>query len=444
MISAFLFLGAAVILLVEGRALIMLLTGRSLGKLASSALGFPMGAFLNALLFFLFTLLHIPLLASTVFVGHAILLALLTFFLWKSNKLKEPSEPLFPEKQNLFSKTLMILLTLSLLLKLFFGASHALIFPTLYYDSLSQWNMRAEVSYMDHAIAFDRDEKRGVSKPQYPILLHSLQIYFSLTQGEWKDSIANSATFLLTVSSFFSVFLLLGIPALSPFLLLPLATIHLGQGYGDLHVMEYLFLSILSFVIFSEKSKREFLLLSALFVAAASWVKQEGLFFGVLPWIIMVSSWFLLKGGRRKYDLPFGYAPAIILGSLWTVFLLFQGFPIGAHAGDFSFSFHPEAIRPLFQALFSYGSFGLSLFILPVLLLEALLAVRESWKTFLTPLLVIFWGVLTLLETLFVFVFTSNVEFLLNGQTFSRTMLIPLFILILGIVLLWERRLRVR
>ncbi len=490
MLSFLLFIGATVILLVEGRALLLLTTGHSFGRILPWTLGFPLGVFLNVLLFFLFTLFRIPLLLSTIFIAHAVLLTLLTFFLLRFGTVE--TEKVESERKKDFlsalfhpfgRRILLVILLLSLAVKLFYGVSHAVLLPTFYYDSLSQWNMRARVSLEDHAIAFDSDERRGVSKPQYPILLHSLQILFLLPQGEWlagrsadsrssdsahlrpsgygwqpslregwKDAIANGATFLLTFSSFLSFFLLLkgrggtlyGILGFSPFFLIPLATMHLVQGYGDIHVLEYLLLSALLFILFTEGARREFLLLSALFAAAAAWVKQEGLFFGVLPWLMVVSSWFLLqRRGKRHPDLLFGYLPAMLLGSMWTVFLLFKGFPIGAHSGDFSFAFHSEAVRPMLQAFFSFGSFGLAFFVLPLLVPFFLMAFR-SWRIFLAPLLILAWGGLAFLLTLFVYFFTPNVEFLLNGQTFSRTMLIPLFLLILGMLLLWGKGLERR
>lgn len=452
------FLGVSLILLIEGRMLLMAFAGRSLREPLLSALGFPMGAFLNALLFFLFTILSIPLTTPILFISHVVLLAILSFFLLPFlRKGAFPSEPSSPPplRDDLFQhilpsptrKFLLGILILSLSIKALFGVSHALILPTFYYDSLSQWNMRAEVSYEDNAIAFDPTEARGISKPQYPILLHSLQILFMLPQGEWKDSVANSATLLLTVSSFLALFLFLrerdgtlfGLLAFSPFLLLPLATLHLVQGYGDLHVITYLLLSACFFLAFTERKKRELLLVSALFVAASAWVKQEGLFFGLLPWLMIVTTWYLISSpSKRKDDLLFGYLPAISLGSLWTLYLLFRGLPFSAHSGDFLFRYYPEALVPLLQAFFSLGSFGISFFVLPILLLVILLSLRE-WKSLLAPLLILSWGAIAFMETIVVYVFTPNVEFLLNGQTFHRTMLISLFLLIFGMIFTTEK-----
>ena len=457
-LSFLLFAVTSSILFLEGRVLLALMLRGTLERRMHFALAFPLGAFLNALLFFLFTLLSVPLMVMSVFTAHALLLAIGGWFFFR--KLKKGSEFLgegvSEAPRDIFAsllppllrKILLVLLTVSLLIKVLYGVSHAVLLPTFYYDSLSQWNMRSRVSLEEHMIVFDDNELRGISKPQYPILLHSLQIFSTLPQRGWSDPVANGATFLLTLAVFSSLFLflrarggalwgLIGTSGL--FLLLPLLTTHLVQGYGDLHVTQYLLLSALLFLSFTEKKKRELLLLSALFIAAAAWVKQEGLFFGVLPWLMMTTTWFLLSGSTRKHDTLFGYLPAILLGGLWSVFLTLKGFPIGAHSGDFSLELHPEALPTALQAFFSNGSFGITPFVLPPLLILIVLPALRSWKSSLAPLLVIAWGLLTFCETLIVYFFTPNVNFLLNGQTFSRTMLMPFVLLILGGMMLWEK-----
>ena len=451
MLSFLLFVAVFAVLLIEGRAMLILIAGKSLPHVLSWALGFPLGAFLNVLVFFVFTLFNIPLTLWFLFIAHSVLLAVLGLFLQRllqrgkilAAEAEKERDLLEVHLRPPLRKILFCVLLLSLAAKVGYGVSHAVVLPSFYFDSLSQWNMRAHVSFVDRSIAFDATEERGISKPQYPILLHSLQILFMLPQGEWKDMIANSATFLLTLTLYLGLFFLLkarsgslaALFGLTLFLMLPLATMHLVQGYGDLPTLLTILLSAFFFVRFTENRRRAELLVSALFIAASSWVKQEGLFFGVLPWLIVTTSWFLLKGGNRKNDVLFGYVPAIVLGALWSVFLFTKGLPIGAHSGDFNFALHPEAIGPALQAMFSMGSFGIFFFVLPVVLILVLMRSLPKWKTFLSPLLILIWAVLTFLETLVVYLFTPNVNFLLNGQTFHRTMLIPLSLLILGLLL---------
>lgn len=460
MILSFLFFfGSATLLTLEGMLLLRLFAERSLTFLERLSLGFPVGAFLNALLFFLLTLLKVPLEFWMVYGAHAVVFGGLVFFergTFKATNREAPLDGACPEfdrrargklSTGKKEKLLLALLLLSLTVKIFFAFSHAVLLPTFYYDSLSQWNMRARISYEDRAIAFDLDEHRGMSKPQYPILLHALQITFMLPQGAWLDRVANSSTFLLTLSSFVAFFLLLkrkgsffALITLTALTMAPLLSIHLGQGYGDIHVIEYLLLSALLLSLFVEDtSHMSFLLLSALFVVAAAWVKQEGFFFGIVPWLLIVSGWCFWKGKKCRQVLRFGFVPVLLLGIPWTLLLLARGLPLSPHGTGFLLEWHPEAIPHILEALFSYGSFGIFFYVLPVLLGMGLRDTLGRKKDALPSLLVLSWGLITFIETLFLYVFTPNVTFLLNNQTFHRTVLIPLLLLILGCALLCGR-----
>ena len=190
MISVFLFFGVAILLTAEGRLLCSLIAGTHLRRCEQWALGLPLGAFLNALLYFVYTVIGIPLTALTTFGGHLLILLFAGVFTMKMkmfspDKSSTSLDSLNPkqglgfrslEKSNLSSRffsIFMFIFVLFITIKLFYGVTHALL-PTYYYDSVSQWTMRAKISYLDHAIAFDTNELRGISKPQYPIFLHSI------------------------------------------------------------------------------------------------------------------------------------------------------------------------------------------------------------------------------------------------------------------------------
>ena len=215
MMTLLFFSGVAVLLTVEGRWLVAAIARENLTRSEEWALGFPMGTFANALLFFICTVGGIPLNALAVFGGH---LGIVIIAFAVSSRVATPSTPfdtpslrlgLLPPSLKLrrtgrvtrrgvsrdfnFKKYLLpILLTLAILIKLFYGISHALL-PSYSYDTVSQWNMRAKISYEDRAIAFDRDEVRGMSKPQYPILFHSLQIVFNLPRFDTPDRVMPSS-----------------------------------------------------------------------------------------------------------------------------------------------------------------------------------------------------------------------------------------------------------
>lgn len=451
MISFLLFIGSALLLAYEGRMFISVFAGSKFTRIEQWFLGFAIGAFINVLIFFFLTVLGITLSFWIVYGLHLILIIVLQRC-FKSVHCDNKSLGLVLScKKNRMCTAFTIFLAASITIKLLFAFSHALFLPSYYYDTLSQWNMRAKISYEDRAIAFDTEEVRGHSKPQYPILLHSLQIYFMQPQEEWSNSVANGGTLMFSITAF-TAFALLLVRLASPFislltlalmLMIPLVPYHLGQGYGDVHVIEYVLLSVVLLLMARGKgsegregSEGSLLMLSALFIVAASWVKMDGLVFGVVPWLIIVSLYCFPRGKHLPLKPLLLLLPTVLL---WPLLLFTKGLPLSPHPGDFAIQWHPEAIKPMLDAMFVQGSFGIFWYAVPVVLLIELIAIRKHWKKFMRELLVILFGLITLFEVLFIYLFTPNVQFLLNAQTFSRTMLIPLVLLIFGGVLIGNR-----
>jgi len=460
MISFFTFLGVALILTVEGRWLCAAVAGRWLTKAEMWALGFPLGALLNVIFFFICTVIGIPLLTPVVFFGHLVLLLLLGSCVKKTMQPQEKCEVRNAKCEvNCFRishfafrtcstlRILKILLIISISIKLFYGISESLV-PTYYYDSVSQWTMRSKISYEDNAIAFDQDEVRGLSKPQYPILLHSLQIVFMLPQKEWSDAVANGSTLLLTLTSLLLVFLILmrlrgpttALITVSAILMIPLLSEHLRQGHGDIHVLEYMLLSALLLVMFVKHRAFGLLLLSALVISASAWVKQEGLIFGVLPWIMIVGILMWMNRSNIKQMIICGVLPSIVFGAIWITFLLIKGLPLSPHGGgDTAILWHTEAVSPVITGLFASGSFGIHWYVVLLLIPIMMFTIGKKWKEYVPELSIILWGVIAFFGALFIYICTPNVTYLINGQTFSRTMTLSLVLLVLGVMLMVTR-----
>jgi hypothetical protein len=452
MISFFLFIVSVAILCFEGRCIVLLIAGKHCTKPEQWILGFPLGVAMNALLFFLCTVLALPLSASVIAALHAGVITLLLSYAVAHKKRAEQQHAILAFKEwnngamTVPCKIAIAILLLSIAIKLFYAITHAVLFPTFYFDAISQWTMRAKISYFDQAIAFDADELRGFSKPQYPILLHSLQIFVMLFQQGWRDSIANAGSLLLSLTSFFGFTLILlrlrgvffAVLTLALLFMIPLVPEHLSQGYGDIHVIEYLLLSALFAYLFLQTFSRPLLTLSMLFCASAAWVKQDGLVFGVLPWIILMGVIAAIEPKRRR-DIVSSMVMITLFAGAWSLFLLFKGMSMSPHSGDTVISWHPEGVPMALFTLFSAGSFGIYWYVVFVLLIVLGVVVRNAWRAFVPELFVVLWGLITLVETLFVFLCTPNVSYLLNSQTFSRTMMIPLFLLLFGLLLLGQR-----
>ena len=334
-----------------------------------------------------------------------------------------------------------------------YSAVHAVYLPTFQYDSATNWTMRSKVSFEDKAIAFDPTEDRGVAKPQYPFLYHSLQITANLLNpssgniliSSWSDRNANVILWLLTIATFATMFLLLrehtdskrAIIILGLIFSTPLFAVHTAQGYGDLNLAQCVLLSM-AFVAAAHEEKRAerrhaLWILSMLMAVAGAWTKSEGLFVTLLPWLGV----FLWYQRRKSIQTILVRAfPVLLLSLPWYLFAITRGLRLSPHATDDVFSWHSEGLTLAMQGLFEHGSFGIAWYVILLFLLCATLSWWNKRNEMQAPmsmnLSLVLWGVYTTAFFLFVYLCTPNVEFLMNGQAFYRQLMIPCVQLILA------------
>lgn len=453
-----------------------------LGSKLGVALALPIAALSNVLIFFLFTLLRIPLSPVTLWPAHAAVIGVLGVMAWRSRRddaaaqgdgLTRPTAsgraPLPPTSLNFgragtmtspalarthltwWQKVLAGLCVIILGVNFLYAVVHGVVLPTYQVDSLTNWTQRSQVSFYDQAIAFDDSEDRGVAKPQYPILLHSLQILVNQGNSEWNDRTANMIVFLLILSQMAAIFLLLrtlrgGFTALVTLALLcsmPLFQVHLAPGYGDMPMMLYVVLSLLSFVGVSEERDRIqkmqtiqsiqrswFFALGSLFVVAACWTKLEGAELCIPPMLFTV--WLFSQGERwrwRTWVLPI---VVIVFSLLYSLLLIAKGLPVTPHVSDAFLEYSPEAARQVLPLLFADGAFGIVWYGIIAVVMVSLTNHDNGGRWTLV------WGAYTFLLILFVYTCTPNSRFLLNQESFLRQMMIPAALFVIGLSLIFS------
>lgn len=437
------FLETFLLLLIVGTALAMVLLPEA--KLALAiALGLPLGTFVNVCLVFAYTVTGIRLTLVTVFLGHLAIIAAIILLIYYRPLLLMDLEYLDKQPKPPLSRTQRTVIITSLILiagNVAYSAVHAVWLPTVQYDSATNWTMRSEISFMDQRIAFDPTEARGMAKPQYPFLFHALQITANQGQSEWNDTAANSILLLLSLGVFLSLFLLLknirsqthSLLTITAIVGIPLLGLHLAQGYGDLNLLQQFLLSGVCLAIWNERKKEpQWLLLSAVFVAASVWTKSEGTFFGLLPWCA-AALLSMIHHREHRSMVASSLSTAIILSIPWHLFALAKGLLLTPHGSDATLAFHPEGLTEAFLGLFSRGSFGplwyaLALLI-PVLLFCLFKKVRGTDRR---QISLLFWGIFILLGFVFVYLFTPNVQFLLNAESYYRQMMVAGGVLVLA------------
>ncbi|NOS67450.1 MAG: hypothetical protein HOO67_03755 [Candidatus Peribacteraceae bacterium] len=431
MMSAVIFLIVCLILLDAGwNAARILLPRESL--LLRLALSFPLAALLNTVIIFVLTVLQIPLAWWSILPGLVIFIAASHIVSSRVARGGDASVSrgdhltISPLWKNVLTATCLLLLVNIFL----FITVHSVLFPSLTVDSYTNWTMRAQVSFTDRSMAFDQTEVRGVAKPQYPFLVHGLQITANQGQRIWNDRIANTITLLLSLSSFAAAYLLVrklrgpftALLAVTAIASMPLMSIQLAQGYGDVHLIGYLMLGFLTLVAWKETADQRWLWLSALMTAAAMWTKLEGLWFAFVPWALLV---FLLAPKRTHALLPI--ITPLLLFIPFSLLMLTIGLPISHSEIDAAFAWQ-GALIPFLQALFTFGSFGIAWYVLPVAAALIVLNKNTSWES----RAYVLWGALVVAELAVIYLFTPNARFLINSEAFFRQALAPAAVLILA------------
>ncbi len=178
------------------------------------------------------------------------------------------------------------------------------------------------------------------------------------------------------------------------------------------------------------------LVLSAIFAAAAVWTKSEGLPFVLIPWMLLVAvvSW---KNAMIKQScLPLLTAACLALP--WPIFAQLKGLGLTPHSSDTQFGFEPAGLKEILPALFSRGSFGITWYAIGFgLVLAAWLIVRRDLRLKREHLPTLVWGLAVFCQVLLIYLFTPNVRFLLNAESFYRQMLLPAAMLIVSLALMF-------
>lgn len=449
--SVLLFTAALSLLLLEGWIIAGLFV-RDRSFRASLAL--PLAALSNVLLFFVLTILHVPLRSSFVLAGHVIVLVLLVIARRCSFARCSSNQPTSNGQPRLHHRFLNVLCIILLTGTFFYSVTHAVLLPTFQYDSATNWIMRSKASFLEERIVFDNDPPHQViRKPHYPFLLHALHLQANLEQRAWSDRAANTLAFLLSWSALASIGLLIcrlrggviGLVGVTLVASIPLFAVHLGEGYADHLLALFAALSFLSLAhvlslpslhSLPSPARRAYsapsawFMLSAIFAAAAVWTKAEGLFFVFVPWFSLMAVSLRAHG----HDARRAMLLASVLALPWPLFALLQGLSLTPHgASDLQIGFQAESIELMVKGLFLSGSFGVLWTLLPAA--AALLLLRADRTFLVLPL----FGLASFLLVIMVYTLTPNVEYLASAQSFDRQMLTPAVLLLLALLLLWRK-----
>lgn len=428
----------ALILWTSGYIVIHRLLRSDYGNVLEILFALPIAALLCALATAVLTLASIPLSFWSILIS---LLLICSFFIISI-------QPFIKTKNNILHselctvpvpRVLVWIASAVLCSSLVYGITHALL-PTVHYDSLTNWNMRSKVSYFRAEIVFD-DMNNLVSKVQYPFLFHALQIAVQQLLPTWSDQAANGIHLLLMLSAVFSVWCMLSVRGwrfatvvVALVIGMPLMTLHGGQSYADSTLVSFAMLSLCTLIVFRKNNDRRMLLLSGMFLAACVWTKTEGLFFCYVPWVVVLAL-VLVRRKETIHELRAPVAYGILLSLSWPIFAAIKGLSLTPHgSADTTLSFTSDAAAAMIDAMFVSGSFGLFWYgLCLVLLLFIVGSTRGMLSIDSSARVTVLWGLLSMLGYMGVYLFTSNTQYLIIGQSFDRQMLLPAALLTISL-----------
>lgn len=411
---------------------------QSYGKLLEVCIGLPLGALVNLLAIAILTLCNIELNALRIISSNIVILSILLISVQPFRK-KENSIITFKETPINVPRYVAILSTCILASSLFYGVSHSLL-PTFHYDSTTNWNMRSQVSFHKSHIVFD-DMNGLVGKPNYPFLYHALQVSANTFSPNWSDISANTIHLFLMLSSFGAIFLLVShrgrsyaLTVLALITGMPLLTLHTGQSYADITLIMYALLSLGFLLEYRRTEDVRTLLLSGLFLCAAVWTKADGIFFCYIPWVIVMGFILVRKAGSIG-NLRYPVAYSVLLSLTWPLFAAVKKLPLTPHgSSDTKIALQTDAVVAFSRSLFVSGSFGIYWYALLAVLTFVGIAIYRNLITIDRKYLItLLWGLITLTGYASVYLFTSNTEYLIIGQSFDRQMLLPASLITLSL-----------
>ncbi len=422
------FLIAVAVLLLEGRFLAAIILRSRGEKVLAWTLGYPLGALLNTGVFFVFNQVHIPWNLGTIGGMHLILLALLSLLILRQPKdgfsLKQSDPIAIHPFLFAFSIAIVAVVVGS-------AALHALTIPSINWDVFTNWAMRAKISFYA-----GRFVTENVTQPQYPVLLHSLEMLPMYGAG-FVDQLTKAMSLVLSLSGLGALFVLAmarvgkrgAIVTLAFLCAIPFAFEHLRQGYADIHWTMFALLSAITLDMAVEENDRRVLMLSAILIVAAGWTKLDGLYFGVAPWLATILFLAVRAKSFAFYRWPVGLC--ILLSVLWPLHVLLSGDIVSPH--HTVLELHIDALGELLLSLFMRGTFGLYWWAIVAICVVA--ALQKTTRHLLCWQPSSLFGKFSALGIVLTYLFTSEVKGLLQGDNFSRVMLGATMILTLAMTL---------
>lgn len=349
-------------------------------------------------------------------------------------------ENLKKENQENNFKLFKIILILLIFIQILFSLFNALSRPTITFDSVAMWTLKAKILFNEQAVSFnplnDFYYLGGGGHRNYPWHIPLSQFWLFEIMGENNDLYTNLIFWfyfvcLLAIFYFFLNKFTEPVIALAfTFILssLPLVFYHSYNGYADLVLSFYIFICFYYFYQWLRERDYKNLVISAAFAGISFWVKDTGIVFILsIVGAMILFSFF----NKIKFKEIFLFLGGLIIPIIfWVMFKALND--LGVSNVESGFGFHPEIWKNFLGALFLDSSWNLWWFVYFVLLfLFSRKIIRRKELIFSNSVILLYFII-----TACLYVFTARFAFVLDKTAISRNILaiIPCAVFMIGIL----------
>ena len=121
----------------------------------------------------------------------------------------------------------------------------------------------------------------------------------------------------------------------------------------------------------------------------------------------------------------------ILLTSPWPLYTALHGMSLSPHGG--SVALNIDALPTMLNQLFLFGSFGIHWYAITALTISLMVLRNPIHVLRENPVLL--WGLLVTIAMMIIYLITNETRGLIQGDNFSRAMLLPTMLMTLGICL---------
>ncbi len=425
-----------------GLAFLKLVGRNSLPAWLMAGLSFGAGAFLVSvqlfIYFFIFKLQYHYAVTVVVICEAIISLA----YLIKSIEIRNMKQPLKFFKLDLMSLILIILIFIQII----FIMVSAITLPTIAYDSLTTWALRAKILFYNGQISFDQNDFYYLGHQwhnNYPWLIPLNIFFFSKMIGSFDDTLFNFIFLFFYLSILILLYAvlrkftsrLMALVFVFLFSTMQLPFYHAFNAYADLPLSYYILCAFIFFFYFLKEQKTVYLVLMSLFMGIAFFVKQDALIFVIAMAACLGIFSLVSKKQTALKNVAYFIFIAAAMNIFWIYYLV--KYNLGLSNVAPGLGFHPEIFKNLVLSLLVSNNWNIFWYFfaaVPVISWRAIINSKEllySWLFFFAA----FTGFICL------YLFTNLYRYVLDNTAVSRNILlfVPMAVALTGLTLFYRQ-----